>query len=75
MKKLSSIFRKAIANTLKSDDVKASDYDSIFFAGGHGTMWDFADSPAVLKLVPEFKTGTHIIVLSESIKSFVPQYK
>jgi alkylhydroperoxidase/carboxymuconolactone decarboxylase family protein YurZ/putative intracellular protease/amidase len=54
-------FRKAIANTLKLDDAKASDYDAIFFAGGHGTMWDFADSPAVLKLVPEFYESGKIV--------------
>jgi len=54
-------FRKAIANTLKLDDVKASNYDAIFFAGGHGTMWDFPDSPAVLKLVPEFYESGKIV--------------
>ena len=54
-------FRKAIANTLKLDDIKASDYDAIFFAGGHGTMWDFADSPAILKLVPEFYESGKIV--------------
>jgi putative intracellular protease/amidase len=25
----------------------------VFFAGGHGTMWDFADSPAVQKVIRE----------------------
>lgn len=28
-------------------DVRAEDYDAIFFAGGHGTMWDFADNAAL----------------------------
>jgi len=54
-------FRKALANTLKLDDAKASDYDAIFFAGGHGTMWDFADSPAILKLVPELYESGKIV--------------
>ena len=54
-------FRKAIAHTLKLDDAKASAYDAIFFAGGHGTMWDFRDSPAVLKLVPEFYESGKIV--------------
>lgn len=31
-------------------DVAASDYDAVFFVGGHGTMWDFPDSPAVASL-------------------------
>lgn len=40
-------FRHAMAHTLRLDDVDPSTYSAIFFAGGHGTMWDFPDSPAV----------------------------
>ena len=39
-------FRHAIAHTLRLDDVDSSRYSAIFFAGGHGTMWDFPDSVA-----------------------------
>lgn len=28
-------------NTAKASDLKADEYDAIFYAGGHGTMWDF----------------------------------
>jgi putative intracellular protease/amidase len=34
---------KAIENTLRPEDVKPDSYAAIFYAGGHGTMWDFAD--------------------------------
>lgn len=54
-------FRNTIANTIKLDDAKVADYDAIFFAGGHGTMWDFPNSPAVLKLVPEFYESGKIV--------------
>lgn len=37
-------FRAAIRNTLRIDDVDPSRYAGIFFAGGHGAMWDFPDS-------------------------------
>jgi putative intracellular protease/amidase len=30
-----------------------SGYQAIFFAGGHGTMWDFPDSPAVQRVTRE----------------------
>lgn len=30
-----------IAETLPAADVDAAEYDAVFFAGGHGTMWDF----------------------------------
>jgi putative intracellular protease/amidase len=33
-----------IKNTLKPSEVKPEDYSAIFYAGGHGTMWDFADN-------------------------------
>lgn len=32
---------RAIENTLRPTEVKASDYAAIFYSGGHGTMWDF----------------------------------
>lgn len=35
---------EGVAKTLALKDAKAGDYAAIFFAGGHGTMWDFPDS-------------------------------
>jgi putative intracellular protease/amidase len=40
-------FRSAIANTIRLDKVDPASYSAIFFAGGHGTMWDFPEDPAV----------------------------
>jgi putative intracellular protease/amidase len=37
-------YRTRIENTKKPGEVKSSDYVAIFYAGGHGTMWDFADN-------------------------------
>ncbi len=39
--------RDGVKNTLALDQVDPADYSAIFFAGGHGTMWDFADSKDV----------------------------
>lgn len=39
-----------IADTLALGKVKPEDYSAIFFAGGHGTMWDFPESKAVKKV-------------------------
>ena len=38
---------------MKLDDANANDFDAIFFAGGHGVMWDFADSAAIQKITRE----------------------
>ncbi len=40
-------YRHAIRNTSRLSDVDPKDYSAIFFAGGHGAMWDFPTSPAV----------------------------
>jgi putative intracellular protease/amidase len=36
--------RRKIENTLKPSEVNPNDYVAIHYAGGHGTMWDFADN-------------------------------
>lgn len=40
-------FRDAMRQTLRLQDVDVSRYSAIFFAGGHGAMWDFPTSLAV----------------------------
>lgn len=43
-------FQEQYKNTIKLSDVNYKDYDGIFFAGGHGAMWDFPDSEDVNKI-------------------------
>lgn len=40
-------FREAVRATRRLADVEPARYAAIFFAGGHGTMWDFPEDPAV----------------------------
>lgn len=40
-------FRAKVAHTKRLADVDASDYSAVFFAGGHGAMWDFPFDEAV----------------------------
>lgn len=46
-------FRSALSNSMRLDDVDSSRYSAIFFAGGHGTMWDFPESAAVQRVTRE----------------------
>jgi putative intracellular protease/amidase len=39
-----------IEHTLTPAQVDPSRYDAIFYAGGHGTMWDFADNEQLAKI-------------------------
>lgn len=46
-------FRERLSHTQRLGDVDASKYSAIFFAGGHGAMWDFPTSPDVLRVTRE----------------------
>lgn len=43
-------YRNKIENSLKPGEVNPRDYSAVFFAGGHGTMWDFADHTGLAKI-------------------------
>lgn len=40
-----------LANTGKLADVKAEDFDAVFYPGGHGPLWDLAESQASIALI------------------------
>jgi putative intracellular protease/amidase len=46
--------QKALAHTIKLEDAKAEDFDSVFYVGGHGPMWDLAESPVSIALLESF---------------------
>ena len=54
-------FRHAVSHTLCLDDVDPTRYSAIFFAGGHGTMWDFPDSAAAQKAIREIDAAGGIV--------------
>src|SRR5208282_6677521 len=45
---------KALSQTIKLADVKAGDFDTVFYPGGHGPMWDLAESADSIKLIESF---------------------
>ena len=46
--------QKAFANTVRLADVKAEDFDTVFYPGGHGPMWDLAEDPVSIALLESF---------------------
>ena len=42
---------KALANTVKLSDVRQADFDSVFFPGGHGPLWDLTNDRNALTLI------------------------
>ena len=47
--------QKALATTLKLDAVNAADFDTVFYPGGHGPLWDLAESPVSIALIGSFE--------------------
>lgn len=46
--------RKELANTARLSSILAEDYDTVFYPGGHGPMWDLADDPTSIALIEAF---------------------
>lgn len=55
--------QKALANTAKLGDMKSADYDTVFYPGGHGPMWDLAESPDSIALLESFYNSGKPIAL------------
>lgn len=54
-------FRAALADTLVLGELDPSRYSAVFFAGGHGTMWDFADTPAVQSVIRDMWNAGKVV--------------
>lgn len=55
--------QKALAHTVKLADVKSEDFDTVFYPGGHGPMWDLAEDPASIALLESFYNSGKPIAL------------
>ena len=55
--------QKALANTVKLASVKAEDFDTVFYPGGHGPMWDLAENSASIALLEAFYNSGKPIAL------------
>ncbi|MEK1902887.1 MAG: type 1 glutamine amidotransferase domain-containing protein [Rhizobium sp.] len=52
-----------LANTVRLDSVNQADYDTVFYPGGHGPMWDLAEDPNSIKLIESFIAAGKTIAL------------
>lgn len=49
--KADSEAQSALANSLQLAAVDASDFDAVFYPGGHGPLWDLAEDPDSIALI------------------------
>jgi len=46
--------QSVLANTVRLATVDAKDFDTIFYSGGHGPMWDLVEDRKSISLIEEF---------------------
>src|SRR5882762_10353069 len=46
--------QKTLSQTRKLSDMKSEDFDTIFYVGGHGPMWDLVDNTDSIALIESF---------------------
>ncbi|MFV0565830.1 MAG: type 1 glutamine amidotransferase domain-containing protein [Flavobacteriaceae bacterium] len=54
-------YRNKVENTLKPSEVNPKSYVAILYAGGHGTMWDFADNVEIAEIAREIYENNGVV--------------
>src|SRR5271156_203176 len=52
--KQDEIAKKELPQTVKLETIRSEDYDTVFYPGGHGPMWDLAESAVSIALIESF---------------------
>lgn len=61
--KKDAVAQKALSQTQKLADMKSADFDTVFYVGGHGPMWDLAESQDSKALLESFYNSGKPIAL------------
>ncbi len=61
--KQDEVAKKALSQTVKLADMRAENFDTVFYSGGHGPMWDLAESPVSIALLESFYNSGKPIAL------------
>ncbi|HFI0429125.1 TPA: type 1 glutamine amidotransferase domain-containing protein [Streptococcus suis] len=64
---------RALGQTLRPDQVKAADYDLIYYTGGHGVMWDFPESVEIAELASQiYQNGGLVTAVCHGVAGLLP---
>ncbi|MEO7243656.1 MAG: type 1 glutamine amidotransferase domain-containing protein [Rubrivivax sp.] len=55
--------QSALARSVKLDDVNGSDFDAVFYPGGHGPLWDLAEDAASIALLEQMHAAGKPVAL------------
>ncbi|GAB4029440.1 type 1 glutamine amidotransferase domain-containing protein [Spirosoma gilvum] len=65
-------FRSKLENSLRLDEVKSADYQIIYFAGGHGTMWDFPNNEAIQRITRQiYENGGMVAAVCHGVSALL----
>jgi putative intracellular protease/amidase len=53
----------ALADTVRLADVAVTEFDTIFYPGGHGPLWDLAEDPISIALIERFLAANKPVAL------------
>ena len=54
---------KRLSNTVKISSVSEKDFDTVFYPGGHGPMWDLPDDADSIALLESFNRAGKVMTL------------
>lgn len=55
--------QQKLSKTQKLSEIKADDYDAVFYPGGHGPMWDLSNDPVSIALLESFHSQNKPLAL------------
>jgi putative intracellular protease/amidase len=55
--------QKELSQTVNLDTIKSENFDTVFYVGGHGPMWDLAESRVSIALLEAFYNSGKVIAL------------
>ena len=58
-----AVAKAQLATTLRLDSVNQGDFDTVFYPGGHGPMWDLAEDQNSIKLIESFLAASKPVAL------------
>ena len=59
-------YHSKLLHSLTPSEGKANDYCAIFYAGGHGTVWDFPDNKAIAEIAKD-KNSKNTVMLYKDV--------
>ncbi|MGQ7366351.1 type 1 glutamine amidotransferase domain-containing protein [Streptococcus suis] len=64
---------RALGQTLRPEEVKATDYELIYYTGGHGGMWDFPESVEIAELASQiYQNGGLVTAVCHGVAGLLP---